>query len=135
MSDSDLTQVTSNSSDYDIPPELLHRDSEPSTDDNSVDSDLINIPPEVFQRASDSDRSDIHTKDELYCFRFLDKVNGKTYLHERQASRRISHLQTAFKNDEVPCQDIQHLRKKFVLVWTDFADDNHRALIYYIEFL
>ena len=93
----------------------MQHDSEPDTD-KIVDSDLIDIPSEVFQRASDLDRSDINTEDELYCFRFIDKVNSKTYLTERQASWRIAHLQTAFKNDEVPCKDIQHLWKKFLLV-------------------
>lgn len=135
MSESVLTQVSSESTPENIPSELLHRDSEPDTppsSEQSVDSDLINLPPEIFQRASDSDNGDPPPQD-AYCFRYLAIVDGKTYLTKRQALRRAEHLHNAFKEDDVQCHDIKHLRKKLIIVFHDYADTKHRATIHFIE--
>ena len=133
MSESNITSVTSQSSSYSIPSALLHRDSEPDTaSSHSSDGEFYNIPPEVFERASDSDRTEPLIQED-YCWRFLDKVNGKTYETQRQALRRIQHLHQAFHNDNVTCEAIKHIRKKFIIVYTDYAANKHRAIVYYIE--
>ena len=111
---------------------VLRRDSEPDTPSPTTsDDEFANIPPELFERASDSDRSEPPVPED-YCWRFLDKVNGKTYETQRQAFRRIEHLHKAFNNDGVTCEDIKHVRKTYIIVYTDFAGFKHRATIYYI---
>ena len=134
MSESEITYVTSDSDNLSIPSELLRRDSEPDSEppSDSNSDDIIDIPPEALRRASDSEQTE-YSIGEDYCWRFLKKVNGKTYLTERKAKRRAEHLQQAFKRDDVTCENIKQLRKKFVIVYQDYAGRKGRATLYYID--